>query len=109
MVPCASASVNAFTLFHPDDMLLASTKLTEVMQARGNVITAQVRTRHKDGSWRWMEGVVTNLFTEPDVQALVTNYRDISERKLAEDGKRKLVDKEGKYDHLYHQFVSHSS
>jgi len=76
--------VNAFTLFHPDDMALARAKLIEAMQAPGNVVMAQVRTRHKDGTWRWMEGVVTNLFAEPNIQALVTNYRDITERKHAE-------------------------
>ena len=80
--------VNAFSLFHPDDMALARAKLIEVMQAPGNVVVVQVRTRHKDGAWRWIEGVVTNLFAEPDVQALVTNYRDITERKQAEEALR---------------------
>ena len=80
--------VNFFTFFHPDDIALARAKLIEVMQASGNVVAAPVRIRHKDGAWRWMEGVVTNLFAEPDVRALVINYRDITEHKQAEDGLR---------------------
>lgn len=80
--------LNAFTLFHPDDLALARAKLIEVLQAPRNVIVAQVRARHKDGTWRWMEGIVTNLFGEPDVQALVTNYRDITESKQAEQALR---------------------
>jgi PAS domain S-box-containing protein len=85
--------INAFTLFHPDDMALARAKLIEVLQVPGNVVVAQVRTRHKDGAWRWMEGVVTNLFAEPDVQALVTNYRDITERKQAEQALRESIER----------------
>ncbi len=76
--------VNAFSLFHPDDLALANTKLREVLQVPGAVIMAQARTRHKDGSWRWLEGVVTNLFADPDVHALVTNYHDVTERIQAE-------------------------
>jgi PAS domain S-box len=39
------------------------------------------RLRHQDGSWRWMEGSLTNLLDEPAVQSVVINYRDITERK----------------------------
>ncbi len=44
----------------------------------------QGRFLHKDGSWRWIEGIRTNLLAEPKVQAIVVNYRDVSERKRAE-------------------------
>ena len=54
------------------------------MQHPGSSKEALFRLRHQDGSWRWMEGVITNLLDEPAVQSLVINYRDITERKLAE-------------------------
>ncbi len=38
------------------------------------------RQRHKDGHWMWLEGVATNLLDDPSVRAIVTNYRDITER-----------------------------
>ncbi len=38
------------------------------------------RRRHKDGRWIWLEGVATNLLDDPSVRAIVTNYRDITER-----------------------------
>lgn len=40
--------------------------------------------RCKDGSWIWFEGTGTNLLHDPGVQAIVGNFRDISERKRAE-------------------------
>src|SRR5439155_15896324 len=41
--------------------------------------------RTKDSSWVWMEGTATNLLSEPGVEAIVINARDVSERKLAEE------------------------
>jgi PAS domain S-box-containing protein len=39
---------------------------------------------HADGTTHWVEAVLTNLLAEPSVQAVVVNYRDITERKRAE-------------------------
>jgi len=38
------------------------------------------RRRHKDGRWLWLEGTATNRLQDPAVRAIVTNYRDVSER-----------------------------
>ena len=35
----------------------------------------------RDGEWRWVEEVVTNLVDEPAVGGLVANIRDISTRR----------------------------
>jgi diguanylate cyclase (GGDEF)-like protein/PAS domain S-box-containing protein len=45
----------------------------------------QCRARHRDGSWRWLEIIVTNLLEDPDVQGIVLNARDITERKELEE------------------------
>jgi transcriptional regulator with GAF, ATPase, and Fis domain len=42
------------------------------------------RRRHKNGRWIWLEGVATNLLHDPAVRGIVTNYRDVTDRKLAE-------------------------
>ncbi len=46
--------------------------------------------RHKDGSWRWIEATTRNLLHEPSVQAVVVNFRDITERKLAQAERERL-------------------
>ena len=47
--------------------------------------SAEYRFLHKDGSWRWLESVGTNLIQEPGVGGYVVNSRDITRRKQAED------------------------
>ena len=58
------------------------------------------RCRHKDGSIRWTEGVVRNLLHEPRVGGIVVHYRDITERRQADDALRSA---EAKYRALVEQ------
>ncbi|MEI7771996.1 MAG: PAS domain S-box protein [Chloroflexales bacterium] len=78
------AGRSIFSLIHPDDMGPTMALFTEVMRAPGTVRTAVFRTRHYDGSWRWLESTATNLQSDPAVGAVVANMRDITDNKLAE-------------------------
>lgn len=75
---------NGFELVHPDDREHTMNLLTELLQKPGEIVTVQCRIRHKDGSWQWIEAVGNNLLAEPSVQAIVVNYRDISEKRKME-------------------------
>jgi diguanylate cyclase (GGDEF)-like protein/PAS domain S-box-containing protein len=76
---------DAFHLVHPDDLDRAKNLLASLLaEPKGRVVT-EVRLRHADGGWRWVEGVGTNLLDTPGVEAVVVNYRDITERKRSED------------------------
>ena len=65
---------------HPDDAPVIQRSLSQVMANPGKPIPGIWRRRHKDGHWIWIEGVATNLLDDPSVRAVVTNYRNISER-----------------------------
>lgn len=78
---------NGFELLHPDDAPAVHELMTRVLQQPGARASAQYRLRHKDGSWRWVEAVGTNLLGDPSVKAVVVNHRDITEQKEA--GRRK--------------------
>jgi diguanylate cyclase (GGDEF)-like protein/PAS domain S-box-containing protein len=43
------------------------------------------RTRHKDGSWHWLEYSVSDLRDDPSVDGYVVVARDVTERKEAEE------------------------
>ena len=38
------------------------------------------RSRHRDGSWRWIESTATDLRDDPDVGGIIANIRDVTER-----------------------------
>ena len=61
------------------------------------VIKAEMHLRHKDGSWRTLEAVGSNLVNNNVVEYVIVNYRDITERKIDEE---KLKESEGKYREL---------
>jgi two-component system, cell cycle sensor histidine kinase and response regulator CckA len=79
---------NVFDLMHPDDQQHATDLFNAVLHQRAESVTAQLRYRHKDGSWKWLDGICTSLLAEPAVQAVVLNFRDITDRKQAEEALR---------------------
>jgi diguanylate cyclase (GGDEF)-like protein/PAS domain S-box-containing protein len=76
---------NAFDYVHPDDLQRVKMAYDEGLKDPGLRPSAEYRFRHKDGSWRWLESVGTNLIQEPGVGGYVVNSRDVTRRKEAED------------------------
>jgi PAS domain S-box-containing protein/putative nucleotidyltransferase with HDIG domain len=84
---------NILDLFHPEDRVGVVQFLEEIVGQPACNRQATFRLLHEDGSWRWMEGYVTNLLDEAAVHAIVINYRDVTERQQAEEElKRRLAD-----------------
>ncbi|MDQ4129123.1 MAG: PAS domain S-box protein [Actinomycetota bacterium] len=74
----------SFGLIHPDDAIRAKEAFAEALRRPGVPISAEARAQHRDGSWRYIEAVATNLLDQPSVGAVVLNGRDITGRKEAE-------------------------
>jgi len=70
---------------HPDDVKHVQECVRELLRHPGQPIPIVWRRRHKDGRWVWLEGVASNLLDDPAINGIVTNYRDITERKHAEE------------------------
>jgi len=49
---------------------------------------AETRARHTDGSWRWMEHSVRAAFDDPVIKGIITNARNVTERKNMEEALR---------------------
>jgi len=86
--PEESVGRHAADHVHPRDMPQWQQSFEEVLATPGRPLYAQWRRERKNGEWRWYEGIRTNLLDEPSVRAVVTNYRDITERKQAEEALR---------------------
>jgi PAS domain S-box-containing protein len=81
-----------FQLVHPEDLERLQRLFMHLVQEPGFHVRDEFRLRHRSGEWRWVEGVGTNLLSEPAVQAIVVNYHDVSERKRAEAERQALVE-----------------
>jgi PAS domain S-box-containing protein len=78
-----------FEFIHPDDMkFLTDSFNTLATNTNSTVIEGEMHLRHKDGSWRTLEAVGSNLVHNNVVEAVIVNYRDITERKQAEEALR---------------------
>lgn len=72
-------------LVHPDDRDWGERLLADVMRSPGAQMSGELRLRHRDGSWRYVESVLKNLIDDPAVGGVVVNYRDVTERRALED------------------------
>ncbi len=77
-----------FETIHPDDLQKVLDLFQHLTNAPGTRVDGKLRVRHKNGSWIWVEGIATNLLAEPAVNAIVLNYRDITDRTAAEEALR---------------------
>jgi PAS domain S-box-containing protein len=85
------AGHNGLENTHPEDVPLIHETVARLRANPGKPIPVLWRRRHKDGQWLWLEGVATNLLADPAVRAIVTNYRDVTERKRIEEVRARLV------------------
>jgi two-component system cell cycle sensor histidine kinase/response regulator CckA len=77
---------NGWTLIHPDDHPVMHKVMEQLTAGPGtSVEVARYRLRHRDGSWRWVETVATNLLEVPSVRAFMANYRDVTGRVRLEE------------------------
>ncbi len=81
----------ARSLMHPDDIGRVERETLEQF-TRGIVEPVEYRARRADGSWRVLESIVTNLLDEPAVGGVVTNARDVTDRRAAERRALELVE-----------------
>ena len=79
---------SAFELMHPDDLARTRATFAEGLQRPGVPVPSECRLRHKDGTWRHIESIAVNRLDEPSIKAIVVNYRDVTDRRVAEEALR---------------------
>ncbi len=77
-------------LTHPDDLDTVLSLLENIKFNPSSIPPIQYRFADINGQWRWVESTFSNLLEDPSVEAIVINFRDITDRKLAEEEVKKL-------------------
>jgi PAS domain S-box-containing protein len=70
---------------HPDDRERVKMVMAQAMANPGKPISIATRVRHKAGHYLWLEGSVNNMLHNAHIQGIITNMRDVTERKDAEE------------------------
>jgi PAS domain S-box-containing protein len=71
-------------MIYPDDLEAGHKFINAIAAERNATGTIEVRYKRKEGDYVWIEITATNLFHNKDIQGILGNYHDISERKRAE-------------------------
>jgi len=77
--------MNGISFIHPDEHELTLSNFQSVREKPNNSVTFRQRLKLKNGEFKWCETTLTNLLHDKEVQGIVSNFRDISKRKKAED------------------------
>jgi PAS domain S-box-containing protein len=77
---------------HPDDLENARKLFVDLLDKPGKSVTIFQRLRHKKGHYFWSEALLTNFLHIPEIKGIVSNFRDISEKKVAEESARQTKD-----------------
>jgi PAS domain S-box-containing protein len=86
-----------YEFVHPKDRDRNADALETVLSNPSEPVTVEVRFRHADGSWRWIEATMRNRLDDDIIDSILLSSRDITERKEYELEFRELAEE---YDAL---------
>ncbi|MDB2253283.1 PAS domain S-box protein [Halorubrum ezzemoulense] len=81
-----------FEFVHPEDRERNADALESVLSNPSGSETVEVRFRHADGSWRWIEATMRNRVDDDIIDGILLSSRDITERKEYEREARELAE-----------------
>lgn len=81
--PAGFLNHNWFDFIHPDDLPGVHSSFSE-LRTEYRVELSPYRMKARHGDWRWITTILTDMTTDPVVQGIVSNSRDITESVIAE-------------------------
>jgi PAS domain S-box-containing protein len=90
--PAELTGREGYEFVHPDDRERNADAMETVLSEGGTSETVEVRFRHADGSWRWIEATLRNRLNHDVIDGILVSSRDITERKEYELEAQELAD-----------------
>jgi PAS domain S-box-containing protein len=102
---------NGFDFIHPDDVDDLYATFSALVTDPGATVTAECRFLTADDEWRWLEVRGTNQLDHDAIEGIVTNNRDITDRKERERELERRTEEletlatelEEQYQHLFEE------
>ncbi len=83
--PGEVVGANCFEFTHPDDTTPLSEEFRMHNERGGLTPSYEMRVRHKDRSWRMLEGKANHQLENPDIRGIILTARDVTDRVRVED------------------------
>jgi PAS domain S-box-containing protein len=78
-----------FDYVHAEDGEAVRRMFAAMVHGSGSA-SGEFRVRHRDGTWRHMEAIGSDLSNQPSVAGLLVQLRDVTERKVADENQARL-------------------
>jgi PAS domain S-box-containing protein len=89
--PAALMGRSVFDFLHPDDVPRTREMLRGVLDQPGVGVPVEFHFRHADGTYRLLEAVGKPLVTDGNLEGVVVNARDVTQRKLQEQQLQRAI------------------
>ncbi len=77
---------------HPDDVPLMEESFRKISSRPGATAKVRARIRHKNGSYRYVEAIITNQLKNPNIKGFIVNSRDITDLEHAKQKYKTLIE-----------------
>ncbi len=75
---------SVFSLIHDEDLTRAREEFQRGLASPHVTARLKFRVRHRDGTWRYLETICKSFLGDPEINGVVVNSRDVTERQRAE-------------------------
>jgi|GEM_PF-2468071 len=82
----------AFNFVHPDDRERIINMFGGILSTDGARVTAQYKNITKHNGWRIFESIGINLLSHKDINGILINARDVTEKALLDDAVKTLIE-----------------
>jgi PAS domain S-box-containing protein len=90
--PAKRLNQNTSDNVHPEDVHLMEESFRKIASRPGATTKEMVRVRHKNGSYRYFETILSNQLNNPNIKGFIANSRDITEKEEAKQKYQTLVE-----------------
>ena len=78
-------------IVHPDDIKQKEAAFEKAVASSSEIVKAEFRLRHKDGSYKDIEAVYVNLIHDSQIAGIVANYHDVADQRKVERQREEFV------------------